>query len=57
MPSFLLVAPFSIDSSFITCDLNLDLRFVLILNYKHGRTAGLRVYLFAALASLPGGLL
>jgi CRISPR/Cas system-associated exonuclease Cas4 (RecB family) len=43
MPSFLFVAPFSIDSTFITCDLNLDLRFVLILNYKHVRTAGLTV--------------
>ncbi len=43
MPSFLFVAPFSIDSIFITCELNLDMRFVLILNYKHVRTAGLRV--------------
>ncbi len=43
MPSFLFVAPFSIDSTFITCDLNLDMRFVLILNYKHVRTAGLTV--------------
>ncbi len=42
--SFLLVAPFSTDSIFITCDLNLDMRFVLILNYKHVRTAGLTVY-------------
>ncbi len=41
--SLLLVAPFSIESIFITCDLNLDLRFVLILNYKHLRTAGLTV--------------
>jgi hypothetical protein len=39
----LLVAPFSPDSIFLTCDRNLDLRFVLILNYKHVRTAGLRV--------------
>ena len=44
MPSFLLVAPFSTDSIFITYDLYLDLRFVLILNYKHVRTAGLSVY-------------
>jgi hypothetical protein len=44
MSTFLLAAPFSIDSTFITCDLNLDLRFVLILYYKHVRTAGLRVY-------------
>jgi hypothetical protein len=43
MPSFLFVAPFSIDSTFITRDLNLDMRFVLILNYKHVRTAGLTV--------------
>ncbi len=43
MPSFLFVAPFSSDSTFITCDLNLDMRFVLILNYKHVRTAGFRV--------------
>ncbi len=42
-PSFLLVAPLSTDSIFKSCDSNLDLRFVLILNYKHGRTAGLRV--------------
>ncbi len=42
-PSFLLVAPFSTDSIFIACDLNLDMRFVLILNYKRVRTAGLRV--------------
>ena len=40
---FLFVAPFSTDSVFITCDLNLDMRFVLILNYKHVRTAGLTV--------------
>ncbi len=40
---FLFVAPFSTDSVFITCDRNLDMRFVLILNYKHVRTAGLRV--------------
>jgi hypothetical protein len=44
MPFFILVAPFSTDFIFITCDLNLDMRFVLILNYKHVRTAGLRVY-------------
>jgi hypothetical protein len=43
MPSFLLVAPFSTDSIFITYDLYLDLRFVLILNYKHVRTAGFSV--------------
>jgi hypothetical protein len=42
--SVLLVAPFSSDSIFITCDLNLDMRFVLILKYKHVRTAGLTVY-------------
>jgi hypothetical protein len=42
-PSFLLVAPFSPDSIFLTCDLNLDMRFVLILNYKHVKTAGLTV--------------
>ncbi len=42
-PSFLFVAPFSTDSTFNNCDLNLDMRFVLILNYKHVRTAGLRV--------------
>ncbi len=41
--SFLLGAPYSTDSVFVTCDLNLDLRFVLILNYKHVRTAGLTV--------------
>ena len=40
---FLFVAPFSTDSIFITCDLNLDMRFVLILNYKHVRAAGLTV--------------
>jgi hypothetical protein len=38
-----LVAPFSTDSIFITGDLNLDMRFVLNLNYKHVRTAGLTV--------------
>jgi len=43
MPSFLFVAPFSSDSTFITCDHHLDMRFVLILNYKHVRTAGFRV--------------
>jgi hypothetical protein len=43
MASFLLIAPFSIDSTLITCDFNLDMRFVLILNYKHVRTAGLTV--------------
>ncbi len=43
MTSFLLVALFSTDSIFITYDLYLDLRFVLILNYKHVRTAGLSV--------------
>ncbi len=41
--SFLLMAPFSTDSILITCDLNLDMRFVLILNNKHVRTAGLTV--------------
>jgi hypothetical protein len=43
MPSVLLVAPFSTDFIFKTCDSNLDMRFVLILNYKHVRTAGLTV--------------
>jgi hypothetical protein len=42
-PSFLLVAPFSLDSIFKTCDPNLDMRFVLTLNYKHVSTAGLTV--------------
>ncbi len=42
-PSFRLGAPFSTDSIFKTCDLNLDMRFVLILDYKHVRTAGLTV--------------
>jgi hypothetical protein len=42
--SFLLGAPFSTDSIFITYDLNLDMRFVLILNYKHVKTAGLTVH-------------
>jgi hypothetical protein len=41
--SFLLAAPFSLDSIFKACDPNLDMRFVLILNYKHVRTAGLTV--------------
>jgi hypothetical protein len=44
--SFLLGAPFSTDSVFITWDLNLDMRFVPILNYKHVRTAGLTVQSF-----------
>jgi hypothetical protein len=42
--SFQLVAPFSLDSIFNNCDSNLHTRFVLILNYKHVRTAGLTVW-------------
>ncbi len=55
MPSFLFVAPFSIDSTFITCDLNLDMRFVLNLNYKHVRTAGFTVFESLRRSSLEGG--
>ena len=40
----MLVVPFSLDSIFKSCDFNLDMRFVLILNYKHVRTAGLTVH-------------
>jgi len=43
-PLFLLVAPVSTEYIFKTWDSNLDMRFVLILNYKHVRSAGLRVY-------------
>ncbi len=45
--SVLLVAPFSLNSVFKTCDLNLDMRFVLILNYKHVSTAGLTVHIIS----------
>jgi hypothetical protein len=44
MPSILFVAPVSTDSIFKSFDSNLDMRFVLILNYKHVRTAGLTVH-------------
>ncbi len=53
--SFLFVAPFSTDSIFITGDLNLDMRFVLIQNYKHVRTAGLTVWGLAADGGGRGG--
>jgi hypothetical protein len=43
--SFVLGAPFSTDSIFITYDLNLDMRFVLNLNYKHVRAAGFTVHI------------
>jgi hypothetical protein len=51
---FLFVAPFSTDSVFITCDLNLDMRFVLILNYKHVRTAGLREHAVVGVSAVTG---
>jgi hypothetical protein len=46
-------APFSLDSIFKSCDPNLDTRFVLILHYKHVRTAGLTVQHYLDLLPSP----